>query len=392
MGWVPRKILERCVRGQLLAAAAFAVGSTCAAQESSRTSGHAELPPAFVKWWSALTDGRDKGPSIDGCGFHYRLELLYVPPAAELNQLRQAVIDHPEHPQRPILSGYERRLRHEDHVDKQVWRMGGYWRLSQSWDNRPDLPYWDFVWGKDGPWQLTSERLRLLSTDTSNKDGQAHIRRSSEISFETSLLLNSGLTIAAGNGLVLEPSLVGPDRWVLTARSASSTPPKSFTAHGTWDSIRGFGTVDEAEFRREATDSVPADSEKYVSRSWTVSDLVGRPVASEVTVFRRDGAPDRRLTLVSITPFTAREFDALTRQPTITSTDAVRGRVGYRSVLDETGRSVRVAEVTGGVMQWDTAQSSGEVSRAAPLRIAGWMAAGLLLLTLVVIRLRRRIA
>lgn len=342
---------------------------------------------AFQAWWAAVTSGGVMGPPADGLCFAYRVEFVYVPPAEDLEQMRRAVADRPEHPQRMELAHYERVLAGQAYTDSKVWRLKGMWRLSQSWEHKPNFPYWDFARGRDGAWQLTEDSLTLASTDVGSVGGSAHASVSSGFTWETSLFQTGGITAAVANRVELAPVLDGDGRWTASGRRLDATGGAACTARGAWHRDRGWGTVEESEFSRLDAAGAVVGASRHLATDWRYVPELKRGVAHEVLELREDGARDKRLTLAGITPFTSAEFEALTAVPKPGGVDPVRGRLTFTSISDERGDERRHASVEDGKVMWPSPAPEGRPSRG--LRIAGWASAVFVIATIVLLRLRR---
>jgi hypothetical protein len=349
--------------------------------------GGAPRDAAFQGWWAAVTSGGVMGPPADGLCFAYRVEFLYVPPTEELEAIRRAVADRPEHPQRMELAHYERVLAGQAYTDSKVWRLRGMWRLSQSWEHKPNLPYWDFARGRDGAWQLTEDSLTLAPTDVGTAGGGAHASVSSGFTWETSLFQTGGITAAVANGVELAPVLGGEDRWTVSGRRLDATGGAAFTARGAWHRDRGWGTVEESEFSRLDAAGAVVGASRHLATDWRYVPELKRGVAHEVLELREDGARDKRLTLAGISRFTRAEFEALTAVPKPGGVDPVRGRLTFRSISDERGDERRHASVEDGKVMGQSPEPAGRPSRG--LHIAGWASAVFVIATVVLLRLRR---
>ena len=73
-------------------------------------------------------------PSISDASLRWRVEDRFVPTQAELDALRKEVAGRPDHPKRPQLNIYERRLRDgPDVVHYELWLDGeDRWRLNTN--------------------------------------------------------------------------------------------------------------------------------------------------------------------------------------------------------------------------------------------------------------------
>lgn len=276
------------------------------------TSGLVAAPPGFDAWWASMTAGGASGPDVDGVEIRYEVAWLEVPTPEEMAAMRARVAGRPEHPDHARLAAAERRMRKADVAECRLWRLDGQWRYAVTYPDSP-VGYIDCVWSRKSAWRLSPGQLHLFSLNPKDERTREVVRMSSNFSYESTLLLNGGLSGPVGSGLDLRPTLVGADRWELHA--ATPTPEGSagesgqrirVRASGRWDGAAGVGTVDRVVLEGLNDAGEVSDAEVMTAEGWTTLPGSTLQVARQVRVDGEDGRPVKRITLVSSTRFSPR--------------------------------------------------------------------------------------
>jgi len=156
-----------------------------------------EVESAIHAAWSASTTP----PDLKDLTIRWRLELLFVPEQGELNDLREAVRGHPEHPRAADLAGYEAALRGEPiqmgrHL---LMRSAERWRFGRD---MTQTEYLDVIVDGGNRWELTPTVLRILPAEGSTDDGRDPTNDMFIFWPELGRLLNGGFSLWAQTGLV----------------------------------------------------------------------------------------------------------------------------------------------------------------------------------------------
>lgn len=331
-------------------------------------------------------EGSTTPPDLKDLTVRWRVDHLYVPDQAELDNLRRTVPGHPDHPRAGDLAAYEAALRGEPIQMRRYLLM----RSRERWRFGRDLTqteYIDVVVDGANRWELTPSVLRILPGEGSADDGQDPTADMHIFWPELGRLLNGGFALGAQTGLVPQkPTVSGDGKWGFLA-TKGERPEQTFT-------VRYTGTYDPP------TQSVlPATTEivalgarpesvgnKTVFRGWKWRPALGAWACDEATQYMPDGRPDRRLVLESIDHDAT--FNAAVAMPKATSDDALRGPVTYTRIIDF--RSNEIADVATGEKAKFVVQSERQSARNTA-RWLGWTAAAAIVVTLGLIRLQRRL-
>lgn len=352
----------------------------------------AQPVPALDAWFSRMTTLKDGGPVMDGVEIEYRVDVVYVPPEAELQAMRERVGSKPEHPERLLLGVYEKRLGGGRSAQvNRLWRWGGAWRFSMS-DPERERSRVDQVWSARTAWQMDQGTLIILNPATIDRTPYRVDLSASNIAFDMNVLLTGGIGLAVQNGVPLRAVRTSDGGW--SASGALETPEGRVLrciASGRWSDEHGYGTVEHVRWSIARPDQV-LDGFQFECGEPEYMPPLGMAVARRVVVKTLAGPVDRTLTLLAWRAFDADQFTALTSVPRPDGTDPAWGPVTFRAVVDLSGdpaTGAALADSHNGFLP--TPPQASAPRRSEPvLRILGWGVAASLLALIVLLRMRAR--
>ncbi|MCC7389193.1 MAG: hypothetical protein IT431_10535 [Phycisphaerales bacterium] len=364
-------------------ATGIAVGLSCIAPAAARAQVSAdEVESAILAAWTASTTP----PDLKDLTVRWRLELLFVPDQGELNQLREAVRGHPDHPRVAELAGYEAALRGEP------IKMGRHllMRSAERWRYGSDptqTEYIDVIVDGRNRWELTRSVLRILPGEGSTDDGRDPTFDLHLFWPELGRLLNGGFALGAQSGLVPQGASVSESGdWEFLA-SKGERPEEAFTARFTGAYDAPTRTVLPASMEYVELAAKPESvGKRTVFRGWQWRPLLGAWACDEVIQYLPDGKIDRRLVFESVDQNVT--FDAAVAMPKDAGDDPLRGPVTFSSIIDY--RANEIADVATGERARFVVQSERQAARST-VRWIGWTAAAAIIVVLGVIRLQRRL-
>ncbi len=348
-----------------------------------------QSPPGFAEWWQGITSGGTVGPSFDGIRVDYDVEYVEQPSSAELAEMRARVAGHPEHPDHERIAHAERRARRPDVKRVSLWKWKDQWRYSQEYLDSP-VSFRDLAWTSRGAWQLSPETLTLYITDPNHVKSRDVIQRASNFAYETTLLMNLGLSGAFANGVVLEPTFTSTGQWSVDAQSAPTSPFRlRVRAEGRWSAQVRTGTIDRVTLESH---SASGDSTREDNRAeqWTTPGPEGGPsFAKIVRVMGKDDRPTRVLRLRELSRFDEAGFLAVSAVPPVSGSDPVRGSTTFTRVLDHRGTESLTRSPQEFVDSLPPPVGSASTQETR-LRWLGWAFAATLAGSLVFLRIRSR--
>ncbi len=347
--------------------------------------------PEFMDWWNHVVLAGPRGPSIDGVMIQYTLQENYRPSQDDLDRLRAEVKDHPDHPKHGELSQLEQASRREGAsaaTTCTLWQMDGLWRFNRT--TAADR-FYDFCWNGTICWRLTPDSLAKAGSSFVNRHPSFRVdSQSSSIGFVLTQFTTAGLSAAPGLGIDLHVSMDSPETWsaIGTGRGSDGTE-WSVKSFGTWDAVSKQGHVERVTYTATTTQGVHSNVSE--ARAWRHIPELNLDVASEVHFVDRENHIDSLYLLAETRSFTNREFESIIAVPEVNAQDVVRGELTYTVVNDYTDSTPVAIGVTtvGGSRALEPPKDAFRSQTSASLRVSGWIVAGCLLITLVVVRLRR---
>ncbi|MCA9288966.1 MAG: hypothetical protein KDA05_10305 [Phycisphaerales bacterium] len=346
-------------------------------------------------------------------GMVYRYRRTYFPTMTlEQVQAREAEIaPFPDHPGRMELQTQRRRLEVGPSViEFQVWWEGaGAFRLNQTFvtepgSDAPHLTWLDQVASPDSSWRLAGPTLNL---DAPIASGQLSVfdpapavpdENSPESSFVEA---HRAIGMLVTGGFVrpyisfVEPSGASWNGEVLVGAAAPSgerqVPSRRFLLRRVVDA----GAPEPAlrTERIEIDPSAPGAGDGWTMQftQWRLDPVLDGWVAGRVDKVSPQGRVLERFEFVDTRPLEAGEFSAVTRTPTPDGVDAIRGEYVYGSVMDNRRGVENFTVITpDGPVVAPLPSRAGRVTTVPRwLSWTGWGAAGVLIATLVGIRVWR---
>lgn len=342
----------------------------------------------FNSWLDAQWQATKEQVSYPNHRIAWKVEKHEVPPPGELERLRAQVAKVPEHPDRELLSAYDRRRAGQPDVEEHTFWDGGPGRLryNRTFGADSSVGYFDIVVTARDYWGMTEEQLTLL------KPGQQVAGRDYTTS-EPGVRNHLSLMTTGGFGFVPSMSLDEASRTLSdgawTCRGMITQTGASVQFEGRWHTELGTFVVDRLTIR-PATAALDDPAQHWLMSAWRFDPVLERPVAGRVAEYLPDGRLRRVFLLGTIAPLGDGEFARVTKTPDPTTTsDATRGSVTFRSVWDYLNQGaflVKNAE-TGAL---ETAlRTTDPTIPEGKLRRIGWVVAALVIASLVWIRIRR---
>ncbi|MDQ7014459.1 MAG: hypothetical protein Q9O74_11270 [Planctomycetota bacterium] len=345
-----------------------------------------EVAAAIAEAW----DNAREPPDLGDKTIRWRLELLYVPPMKELEELRRSVPGRPDHPMKHQLAAYEERLQgNPTSMPRQLLiRSADKWRWGR--ELKPDT-YIDTVVSGKNRWQMTPKVLRIFPRAGAGDDGRDPAVEYNIFWPELGRLLTGGFSSGVRAGFIPEtPSVDEDGNWEFIASTVKpETPDRGVKIKyvGTYDSSAQSLLVISMEI--VAHSHKPESVGKVTLFSdWSWQKELGAWVCGTARTIRPDGRPDRQLVFESVRDDGPSFADAV-QMPESDSVDAVRGAVTYERIVDF--RKNQIEDVASGdTMAFQLEPVSSKSSEA--FKWIGWGSAGVLTAALVALRLRRRMS
>ncbi|MEX2219741.1 MAG: hypothetical protein WD749_13390 [Phycisphaerales bacterium] len=310
-------------------------------------------------------------------GLKYRLEPLALPDDAQVRDLRTKVGTQENHPQRWQLDLLERRLKGEDGKSICFWHTSTGWRRNSDYRGGP-IKYHDVAMSRQGGWGMSDKQLTLIDPALTPPSGYDFEKLGHSSLDDLDLLLSGGLAHLRDAGAKIAAIELAGSDWTASIDRANGR----CRCQGIWDSQAGRGFI--------KTMTLAHANHLVIERTWSkweYDSTLGRWVALNMTEVD-NGHPLRRLVWDGTDDKHVGRSAELLRTPRDDEEDAVRGRVTYRSVIDHAGQSYSQVQPDGTVTTVPMASLPIPQSSRL-LRYAGWLAAGLLLIGLFVLRARR---
>ncbi len=342
-------------------------------------------------WLARAWEEAQALPSIDGASLRWRVEDRFVPPPAELDALRREVAGKPDHPKRPHLNIYERRLRDgPDVVHYELWLDGNdRWRLNTNFPpGFLDGGYIDTAWAPGRAWKLAPRGLTIAEPEPQTASAQTLLSSRSTFSAHVSKLLDGGMGVAGSMRLShrAEPTLQGLHWSFIASSEPTATGVRRRVRYsGDWDPDMGRGFVRSVEVVESPSSTRPS----WQIDSWIYDSTLQRHVASLVR-YRAAGV-DQQIVFEGAGAIPNGGMDALTRIPSPGGTDPIRGRVDPPAVRDHRSGATLIRDEEGRLRQVEVAgESLPLTSRGAPWRAIGVIALVATILTMGVLWWARR--
>jgi hypothetical protein len=324
----------------------------------------ASVGSSCESWFRQEWDRARTVPPVRGIGVTWREEHWTVPPAEELEALRVAVAERPEHPERGLVEQYDRHRQGQPTVLRYTLWVGPVdgWRFNTD----PGHGFEDVIRTPSSAWNLNPGQVSLFDA--------ARIPRGADAAAygrvfrpQLGLLFFGGLTYGDVSGLAVSRFACEGERWHAIAERP---PPGQVGAHhalrfdGSWDQASATGRVELVTL--VASDHAPsAVGTTWRSSGWTVDAMTGVRHAARVEIRSPAGALERVLVLETINPIPKGGFAALVNPPLDGRSDAVRGSMP----------GLRVQEHRDGeILNYEAGRRPGLIASRAILRYAGWLA------------------
>jgi hypothetical protein len=348
------------------------------------------LPPERIEAWLETEWARCSAwPRLDDLVVRWRVEFHYVPGDDALAKLRAEIAGKPGHPRAWQLSEYERRrATGEPLIRRYTLRTRGEqsWRIGEDAAGlRGAIPFLDRVMTPDYAWKLTPTWLIRLDPTEPMPNGHPVDRVGRQVTDDLFWIFRGGMGFAARLGLEPGPVTVDDDHWSFRARSPDGEHEMEF--HGVWrdDLDRGFVTA-------VRVNSGPNDAFTWTLHGWSFSDELARWVASRVERFAPDGQREQVVVLESIEREPPERFARVMAMPDFGATDELRGELALESITDYTADPPveRILNDNGVIEEFDLSLPVKLAERGErDYRRLGWSVAGVVMIALVLVRLRK---
>ncbi len=315
---------------------------------------------------------------------------ICVPTPVELETMRRAVANHPDHPDRTRLQDIESRLASHTGSLIECWVGATMWRIATPQGAIPS-DYSDFGGNNEDAWWLDPTSL---SVTTSIPPSPSYDYARLGLSFVTELTyFFSGRLCEATRLAPVRVTRVVDGKW--TADGASSTNRSNYavSATGQWSPDRNSGTVDDVLITVTHIDGTRG-SAHYLSSGWTTNEHVPTH-ATRVESIETIGSSVQYHWIYELDLLETTTREVLRRMssvPSLNGDDPLRGRLTFRSLDDYRGE--------GTYTTWDqngTLESSQSLSAISPtfarrnkLRLLGWIMCISIAVSLIALRARAR--
>lgn len=302
----------------------------------------------------------------------YRVEFHASMSNAEFAAMGRRINGRPEHPDwRTYEMERERREQGPSVVAHELWVDHRGVRRSNTSNTDDDLYYDAANDGKTG-WMLTRTGLTLVDADAQRVPGQPDPKaRLEEQTQDLGRFFTRGKTIASAVG-------IGEDAWVADG-DALVAQSERMTLRLVEDGEGVKITITEAQ------------NPEYIGTGWSLEGEIeigdsGRMLPSVFNTFTAEGQLEQRVVLEEIRTISDREIKAATRMPTVDGEDLVRGAFTFTTIQDlRGGEIVQETHAPDGTVSTERYNPSGRGWRRPVL----WVCAGLIVVVLVWLRVRR---
>lgn len=199
----------------LIALLSLAFAGAAAGQELDRD----EVQRWFDDAWSAAQSLPDLGDN----SVEWTLELVYVPPADELDRLRRSVEGRPDHPERYQLEAYERRRKGDHEVlRRRLWSRGdGQWRWNQDMG---ETGFSDAARTEKHEWSMNTDTLVVEDRRSGEDELESPIAgRVRAFWPELSRMLHGNFSSGSISGLTPQAVQLRGDRWRVNAHTSEQS-------------------------------------------------------------------------------------------------------------------------------------------------------------------------
>lgn len=334
-------------------------------------------------WFDRATAEAAEALSFEGVRLEYQVEHHAVPSAAELDRLRKVVRDHPDHPDRLTLAGYENRLKQgPDRIRYTLWFWGeGAWR--QNYDDDSGL-WFDTARTPRNCWRLGADQLTLLDFSAPPPAGFDLDSEEQSLVSSIKFLLHGGLHLIASMRLKPRPLQDIPGGWEVRADGAMESV---LLFRGSWDGE--IGRVQQLVLER-APAALSEQGKRWKFDGWESNHLLGKPVARQVDELSQRGDLLVRTRLLGTHAEPTTRLDELSRTPDFDGADPIRGVLTVRAVSDYRESSPLHSLVTADGLQAVVPPGEARTTWSSRLRWLGWSILALLGVMFTWIRMNRR--
>lgn len=326
--------------------------------------------------------------------FHYTATSLERTDTSVLPRLREEVWGKPEHPKRSLIKRLERVEKFGPEVRRQtLWLMGDSARLNREplWPDSAD--FFDVCTLPDSGWRLSPGQAVLTGPMGSEPPGyQVVVPIGSAVNEILSFWGAGWAALGSFEGPHEFQSLEG-GAWRASVSSDKGSLRTTTVLEGEYNPQTGHGRIISMRATQEGS---PAPGWVETASDWRFDAALQRELAHQVVVHFK-GAPFRRLTLDRVEPLTRAEFDRISRPPSLTGSDPIRGKYVFTQLSDFSGSDTEhtlINKNTGAIQdvihERRTDPFAGK--RSAWFTPAAWAAVASISAALVYLRLARRFA
>jgi hypothetical protein len=345
-------------------------------------------------------------PRLRDYHLQYEWQQSYVPPDAELSQLRLEVNGHPDHPEKDKLTSYDWIRLHGPLVATiDLWFQDKQnWRFNITWPSDPDKPG-SLRWNDEclrGSRAWTYVPLGVMVGDPHSPRASGYLAGEGRVNtFDTDLgnLFYGGLYSMKLGAKIGQVTVTG-DRWLVDViMGKRASPNVVWHIEGNWNQEAHRGFIERWTVTSTVYPNLLGSHNEY--SNWMFDHGLQRWVCGRVDQYDWKSRRVMTLALRKIEHDDPSTFDAITAVPTQGSQDAARGRV---SVTDFTDFD------TGELSHWNTPPtfaSAGDSPQelvpprkvsvvdataernAARLRVSGWMLGTMVVVGCIAFALRK---
>jgi hypothetical protein len=351
------------------------VASTAGADQPEAS---ADLLRDFEGWWDAAKAYWPDSPVYVAWAEH-----IHPDPAlseSDLRAMAARVEGRPDHPEREVLEN-ERRRRGSgpDIVRYEAW-IGG---PASVRFNRTDTwrPFFVDV-GIDGrtQWSLTSTHLAIVDSRAAPS-----MRDFGVFADDVQRMLRQLVWCGFGSRVKPQGATAHGDHATLVAGAADLSDVEW---RGRLDKSTGRFLADES---RVVASSIAPDRVGASTRfgDWVYSAALGEWISQRVESRDPEGRLVKALELTELRPLDEQELASVLAIPDVSEPDPVRGEPTFTTIMDHRPGIAKASVVQDGAVVGERplGEPAGGLNRST--RTLTWIAAGVIVATLVVLRLRR---
>lgn len=217
------------------------------------------------------------------------------------------------------------------------WEKSGSWRFNTSYPNNDKTRFLDVSVTKDAAWQVSPKQLTLLDPSRPAPNSYDLATVEQQINSDISQLVDAWINSSLAQVAALSDVTVSNQTWTAEIQGTVFAQRVS----GRWDSELNRAFVERTVMLKTPHPDGPGLTIEYFD--WTpLAENSGTWIARRLVQRKPDGRNSREVVVASITALDKAEFKSVTRPPSPTGADPIRGKLTVTTVYDF-GQGVRTS-------------------------------------------------